>query len=555
MKKLLLIPLLLLSLSLGAQTKWYVATTGSDSHGKGTLADPWLTLKHACDTVTGANFYTDTIIVGAGTYSETAQSSVGVKINIKNETGTTPIITTATNLNPILLLASASEGTDGSQSISGLYFDGNDTTALSAIRVVARSNVKVQNCTFRDFDDYAITFTGVVSGDKAPVIFSTGNRIENCTIINCSEDNFSGIYIATGCIQISGQSGPYIGYNTIDNTGSYGYGIKYSNNGYNHGMLIEYNDIKVFARGVAGSWAFSIELWSQRGGITIRHNTLQGSIDLGGYDTNDSIGYGFAALIEDNVLGNTELKSYNTYGINVELGQTGGLIIRQNHFKNVSTAIEFNTTTNDTFAGMEDITVSYNVFENITTTAGGYTGYVATFSAAGDYAPANGFDDISFLNNVNYCYDNGQHSFINVEDNLLTFTDFKVRNNIIVGAYNGIKFDYGTISRINVDNNIFYNVHSGTKYVTGQTTVSDSTFSNNLTSDPLFRSTSNFRLQSTSPAINAGISVGLTSDYAGHRIPQGALPDIGAYEYGNYLVLTPSGHLLRNANGKFMIIH
>lgn len=54
-----------------------------------------------------------------------------------------------------------------------------------------------------------------------------------------------------------------------------------------------------------------------------------------------------------------------------------------------------------------------------------------------------------------------------------------------------------------------------------------------ITSDPLFVSTStpDFHLQHTSPAINAGTNVGLTSDFAGTTVPQGPTPDIGAYEY------------------------
>jgi parallel beta-helix repeat protein len=49
------------------------------------------------------------------------------------------------------------------------------------------------------------------------------------------------------------------------------------------------------------------------------------------------------------------------------------------------------------------------------------------------------------------------------------------------------------------------------------------------TGDPLFRSSSDFRLRSGSPAINAGVDVGLTTDYTGRSII--GLPDIGAYEH------------------------
>ena len=43
--------------------------------------------------------------------------------------------------------------------------------------------------------------------------------------------------------------------------------------------------------------------------------------------------------------------------------------------------------------------------------------------------------------------------------------------------------------------------------------------------------TGDFHLLPNSPAINAGVNVGLTSDYEGRRVPQGARVDIGAYEF------------------------
>jgi len=47
--------------------------------------------------------------------------------------------------------------------------------------------------------------------------------------------------------------------------------------------------------------------------------------------------------------------------------------------------------------------------------------------------------------------------------------------------------------------------------------------------DPLFRSTTDFRLKAGSPAINAGVDVGLTTDFLGKPIR--GVPDIGAYEF------------------------
>lgn len=54
------------------------------------------------------------------------------------------------------------------------------------------------------------------------------------------------------------------------------------------------------------------------------------------------------------------------------------------------------------------------------------------------------------------------------------------------------------------------------------------------TADPLLLSSTDFHLTSTSPAINAGVDVGLSQDYDGNGIS--GLPDIGAYEYQGRLM-------------------
>lgn len=102
-------------------------------------------------------------------------------------------------------------------------------------------------------------------------------------------------------------------------------------------------------------------------------------------------------------------------------------------------------------------------------------------------------------------------------------------------------------------NNIFYNTSVAgfrldTQYLTALGTVfSNNMISNGITSqesesgilmfdnfentDPLMTNPAglDFTLTSASPAINAGIDVGLTTDFAGNPII--GLPDIGAYEY------------------------
>lgn len=60
---------------------------------------------------------------------------------------------------------------------------------------------------------------------------------------------------------------------------------------------------------------------------------------------------------------------------------------------------------------------------------------------------------------------------------------------------------------------------------------------NSVNADPLFSGTT-FELTSTSKAINRGIDVGLTSDYAGTSVPQGLYFDIGAYEFTGFPLST-----------------
>lgn len=76
-----------------------------------------------------------------------------------------------------------------------------------------------------------------------------------------------------------------------------------------------------------------------------------------------------------------------------------------------------------------------------------------------------------------------------------------------------------------------------TKYTTlaaWQTAMSQDAHS--VSGDPLIKSWESCRLSPGSPAIDAGTDLGLTRDYYGHRVPQGSAPDIGASEVGNYVL-------------------
>lgn len=104
----------------------------------------------------------------------------------------------------------------------------------------------------------------------------------------------------------------------------------------------------------------------------------------------------------------------------------------------------------------------------------------------------------------------------------------KVYNNTIYGnTYEAIEVN-GSVNPT-IKNNIMYQ-NGGTIVNYGSSIVT----SNNLTTDPKFvnPSTFDFRLQSTSAAINAGTTLSeVTTDAGGVSRPQGGAYDIGAFEY------------------------
>jgi hypothetical protein len=85
-------------------------------------------------------------------------------------------------------------------------------------------------------------------------------------------------------------------------------------------------------------------------------------------------------------------------------------------------------------------------------------------------------------------------------------------------------------------NNLYYKTtgaslqYNGATYDTsGEITTFEASA---ITTDPLFVGTGThpYSLQTGSPAINAGVNVGLTTDILGNTVPSGEGYDIGAYE-------------------------
>lgn len=151
--------------------------------------------------------------------------------------------------------------------------------------------------------------------------------------------------------------------------------------------------------------------------------------------------------------------------------------------------------------------------------------------------------DNKIVNNLVYNYASGQgvralksksEATYEVHDNL-------VANNIFYNVKTAFQTD-AEVSTTTFTNNIIFNPSSSENFIydyanynltdfEALTGNGGNVFSNNLISDPLFNNSAaeDFSLQTGSPAINAGIDVGLMTDYLLN--PINGTPDIGPFEF------------------------
>jgi parallel beta-helix repeat protein len=118
-------------------------------------------------------------------------------------------------------------------------------------------------------------------------------------------------------------------------------------------------------------------------------------------------------------------------------------------------------------------------------------------------------------------------------------SDTTIRNNIVFenGNYEMV-IEYSARPNFSTDYNCIYHSAGGNFMRYGGTGYNWSVWQGlghdiySINQDPLCVNASNdFSLQSSSPCIDAGIDVGITSDFEGTSVPQGYGIDIGAYEY------------------------
>jgi hypothetical protein len=171
---------------------------------------------------------------------------------------------------------------------------------------------------------------------------------------------------------------------------------------------------------------------------------------------------------------------------------------------------------------MTDIFIYYNQFIETTRSTADYTGRAISTGVGVS------FTNLFIYNNTHYTYSFKASAGFHFATAGAIFNNISIRNNIFNNAYNCIRFENNTINNAYFTNNLMFAYTGAITYVNViQSGVVEA--NNILGSDPLFVGAADYHLQAGSPCINAGINVGLLTDY--DEVTVSDPPEIGAYEY------------------------
>lgn len=565
---LLLTAFLCVFFSIQEATTWYVSPTG-DNANAGTYDSPWRTLyKGFTDPEVAEG---DIIYAMAGTHYITVTVPVPDGVSLDGDgIDRANIISTVAN-GPAFLLESYGQwgnSSYGNQSISNVTLDG-DLTGQSAIKVNFRSNVKMHHVKVIDFYQSGVTFYGqppsawtgtnpYETWKRMPNAWCSGNEVTNCIFINNSIYSGHGY----GNLQYGQQNGFIARNNTITQTaraaGSNGYGIKFYEEGWNRSTKMSSNTITIAPR-ESGKYNFSIENWNDMGGCEYYNNTLQGQVDF--TYTFDLIGAGYGSWFHNNIVGFSSLPGNTEVGVTPEAGWVDKCIISYNIFRNLTNAIVLQHIY--PIAGEHPNTglinnvrifgnLIYGIGESPSSTRWSYGSVGGIAIEDYQYNTGNITDSVFVDNNTvvsagalrsNTYMSCGFHLAGNQ-----TLTNIRFRNNIVKGfngatSLNAAFLAYGTMPNTNllIQNNDFAgngnsnaplwdDLHGG-QFATG----TGYGHTGNITTDPLFTSTTDFRLLPTSGAIGTGQYVGLTVDFLNNAYNNP--PSMGCYEYISGIVI------------------
>jgi hypothetical protein len=524
-------------------TTYYIRTDGSDSNSGqiNSSGGAWATFGHATASVNNG----DTIHLVAGTYNISSQIVLPAGVNLIGD-GDTSVINSnyqgSTTSGVLTLTTGVGNPINGNQSVSYIKLNGNNQYGYCGISSSYRYGVSIHHCTVINFRNRGISIHNGTDFMDAPSYYSTGNSVYNCVINDCgyNDANFSEY----AGVWWYGQNDFLFYNNTLTFTA-------YTSNADSfkcawHVRSKIYNNIFYRPTGDnGGQWNFFTELFFTRGACEIYSNIFNGNATFDVVDVRaGSESYGMK--IYGNTWALTSQVADNSHGIQAidfeDWGAIQDVYVYDNHFKNTSTAIQFDAKGQSNplnIGGLvryERLYINYNIFENIGVTDN-------TWKSAIDIKPQGTdslvlFDSVYVDNNVIISNNRGASGVL--FETCTNLTNIYVRNNIIKGFVDyPIGFSRGTSgptlnsNSIYVQNNLYYQ-NSADAIGYSLVSVPNIHSSNNAVGNPFFVSTSDFHLTSNSTlAIDHGIHISvpvLPLDYDGILV--GNPPEIGVYEYG-----------------------
>jgi hypothetical protein len=365
--------------------------------------------------------------------------------------------------------------------------------------------------------------------DAEPSPYASGNGLFNCTVSNCATRSTS----ESASIRINGQSGFLLHDNILTQTfRSQGQNGNILGGEWNRGLKI-YNNTFTKSDNEGSVWNFFFELWHWQGGGEIYGNTFHGAATMDVVDVVKSTS-DYGLKIYDNkylVSSTVPFTANQVYSICIEgRSHLEDMQIYGNYFKNVPNAIEYNMIVNTgegySSFDVKNISIHHNVLENVgMTDLSNYPIWIEGYGSNSNIT----VDNFYIYNNSIQGVDNSNKALTGIHwDVAGKFSNIFIQNNIIANCRNAAitfhpNLSGATLSNVTVSNNLYYN--NGSNAAAFNMTITNKAESNNITDNPLFVSSSDYHLQSGSPAIDKGINVG--------TIYNGSAPDIGAFETGS----------------------
>ncbi len=483
-------------------TNFYVSKTGNDSNA-GTILFPFLTIQKGLNAATAAG---DTVFVRAGIYAEY------VTFNTSGATG-----------NPIVLKNYGSDAVTIDATGSryyGIYAHLINNIVVDGFTVINSThyNVYISGCsnvTLQNINSQLPVVTSVIYNYLLNPSSTTWNT--NINLINCNALNGGyGLYISGGNNGVMVTGGEF-SYAYIDGVNIEGQG----------------SDPSLYAQNIVINGAYS------------HHNGRQGLGTFGvNYVTfqNCHSAYNAASGIQIEANSSNTIVENNRCEFNCRGGgyansgyETGiwvfnssNSIVRRNITTGNQTGLRFGSVTN--FQAYDNLIIGNN-FHNPSASPDQNTSGV-------DFSASTG----TFYNNTLVGNSASDSKLGSIYVYPASGSNIIIKNNIVVNdgsdtsLAGDMHFGQDGTSTVVSDYNLVYNANRAVdiRIVTTNHTWSDyksltGQDAHSIVADPLFVSTTNYQFQAASPAINAGVNVGLTSDFPGNPII--GLPDIGAYEY------------------------